>query len=921
MPIPLKPRAALRGGSLGPPGAFVAPCPRFHDFAGVALHPGTAPSRFARGTARALSGARAQGHTRGPLARARRRTRPRPSARPSPGRPGSLAGPSDIPVRRVGPAAGATAHRLAANRRSRSYAAVVVPVTVKSPTAARAICAHALQKLAVRPIATVPVNWVDLANDMRLVVAGCALFVALHQSWVARASTGRSAALHGYTAGLAAAALGFTLSRYAQATTTDAAWSLQWARLQMAFGLALAPIALGAVWALADVPVSRRMRAVQVGAASLVLLPWLGAPVMTRDVHAFRDLLGSTFYTPRVAPAAAVALVAYVIAIAVAVARAAQRAGAHGPSDAIRRLAASRTLAPLLGAAATNDLAMQAGFVRSVRVLEFALVVAVLVLNYLLTRRSADLHADLERSVAARTEELAAALANVRRIVDGLPDSVLLYADARIEFVNRAAVDYFGYEPDELLGRHVLDLVAPADAGDARAVLLETPDDRQQTSACEMRFVHRSGRTLVGEVACLPFILDGRRGVLAIIRDVAERTELQRQLIAADRLASVGTLAAGVAHEINNPLTYVIGNVATARDELRRALDGDEEAAHDLADMLAEAHEGAERIRQIVRDLKAFSRADDNATHAVSVAAVAAQAANLARNEIRHRARLAINLGEVPHVLANEGRLVQVLLNLLVNAAQSFDDIDRTDGDGDGDRTRDCIIEVTATSLGSHVEIAVADTGPGIPDDIADRLFDPFFTTKPVGVGTGLGLSICHGIVTSFGGHLSLTNRPEGGAIARIVLPAATGAPAARPTPPRARRATGQPRRRILVVDDEPAVGSALCRMLRGHEVIAVDRGDAAIELAARRTFDLILVDVMMPSISGIDVYEALRAIDVDVAARIVFMTGGAFTPSAREALAALPNPKLDKPIEPDRLSALLLRWPDDPSQDHADRG
>jgi CheY-like chemotaxis protein len=248
----------------------------------------------------------------------------------------------------------------------------------------------------------------------------------------------------------------------------------------------------------------------------------------------------------------------------------------------------------------------------------------------------------------------------------------------------------------------------------------------------------------------------------------------------------------------------------------------------------------------------------------------------MAWNEIRHRARLVKNLAPVPPVLANEGRLGQVFLNLLVNAAQAI-----PEGKAGDSRIR----VSTGLAPDGRVVVEISDTGAGIPAELLPRIFDPFFTTKPPGVGTGLGLSICHSIVAAAGGEIQVESQAGQGATFRVLLPPALpGAEvstAAAPPRPAARRA------RILVVDDEPLVGSVLERTLRAeHDVEVVASARAALQrIAAGVPFDAIVSDLLMPDMSGMDLHAALAAARPDLAARMIFLTGGAFTPAARAFL------------------------------------
>lgn len=377
---------------------------------------------------------------------------------------------------------------------------------------------------------------------------------------------------------------------------------------------------------------------------------------------------------------------------------------------------------------------------------------------------------------------------------------------------------------------------------------------------------------------------------------------LQRQLMVADRMASVGTLAAGTAHEINNPLAYLTVNLELVTEALG-ALDADEAppGVAEWIEQLDEALQGAERIREIVSGLYTFSRADEaERREVVDVVPILEVALRMAGNEIKHRARLVEDFGPIPHVHADKSRLGQVFLNLLVNAAQAI-----PDGDAD---THELRVSTFTGDDGAAV-IEVSDTGAGIPEDALDRLFDPFFTTKPVGFGTGLGLSICHNVVTALGGRIIAQNRAGGGALFRVSLP-----PAARASVEAARAKSAPPpdvdpprKAAVLAVDDEPAICVSLRRVLREHEVTTVTSAKEALELVSSgERYDIILSDLMMPEMSGMELYETILGCRPELAERIVFITGGAFTPAARAFLEQIPNRWLQKPFDASQIRTLV---------------
>jgi signal transduction histidine kinase len=382
----------------------------------------------------------------------------------------------------------------------------------------------------------------------------------------------------------------------------------------------------------------------------------------------------------------------------------------------------------------------------------------------------------------------------------------------------------------------------------------------------------------------------------------------------ADRLASMGTLAAGVAHEVNNPLGFTLANVTFALEELRQMEedlappDGGETVdvegrlarararVRTVVDALQEARQGSDRVRLLVRDLKTFAGADVDRHEPVDIRRVLEAAINMAYNAIRPRARLVKDYDAVPAVDGNEARLAQVFLNLLLNAAEAT-----REGDAEGQQIR----VVLQKSADGRCVVEVSDTGRGIPPEELGRVLDPFFTTKP-GHGTGLGLAMSHTIVAGLGGEIAIESEVGRGSTVRVTLPASKElAP-----PASGRHPSDRPMRRarVLVIDDEPMMARAVQRLLGSeHDVDATtDPPGAVARVRAGERFDVILCDLMMPGMTGMDVHEAVLAIDEAQARRMVFMTGGAFAPRASAFLERVENPRVEKPLDRSALRALI---------------
>jgi PAS domain S-box-containing protein len=392
-----------------------------------------------------------------------------------------------------------------------------------------------------------------------------------------------------------------------------------------------------------------------------------------------------------------------------------------------------------------------------------------------------------------------------------------------------------------------------------------------------------------------PVRLDGNIcGAMLVARDISDKKQSEAQLLVADRMASLGLLAASVAHEINNPLAALMINLELMNRERVRMPIG--HASEQFLRELEGAREGAQRIAQVARDLKIFSRSHDTLAR-VHVRAVLESALRMAWNEIRHRARLRTHWGDVPAVDGDESRLGQVFLNLILNAAQAMPE---------GDVERNELSVETGLDAHGQVRVSIRDTGCGIAPEHRKRLFEPFFTTKPVGVGTGLGLSICERIVRSMGGAISYESTPGSGTTFHVSLPRSQDAR------PQAKAQAIEPatsrRGRLLVVEDDRLVGSVVQRWLGAeHDVRVVPCAADALQLIEREPFfDVILCDLMMPQMNGQQLYRELCRRAPHQAARMVFMTGGPFTPSARAFLGSVPNHRVEKPFELHVLRRLL---------------
>ncbi|MCP3101027.1 PAS domain S-box protein [Myxococcus sp. K15C18031901] len=371
----------------------------------------------------------------------------------------------------------------------------------------------------------------------------------------------------------------------------------------------------------------------------------------------------------------------------------------------------------------------------------------------------------MDKALRVRTETtLRRTEAGVHLLIEAFPDPVMVHVgDGVLLSVNPALTQYLGYrEPVELVGRHVLELVRAEDRGAAELYLGQAVDGKHASRAVEVPLIRSDGATVVADLVTLAVVFDGSPAWVTVARDVTERKRSQAQLILADRMASMGLLAAGIAHELNNPLAYVLSNLdflhATVGPRARPLTPDD---LVECRQVLDDAREGAERMRQIVRQLRVFSRVEDTREEPVDLHRVLDSVIQMAASEVRPRARLVKTYGAVPPVRGNEGKLFQVFLNLVINAAHAIEE---------GQSETNEIRITTRPEEGARVMVEVRDTGGGIPPEHLRRIFDPFFTTKSAGLGTGLGLSICDTIVTALGGHISVESSVGVGTTFRVAL-------------------------------------------------------------------------------------------------------------------------------------------------------
>jgi two-component system NtrC family sensor kinase len=458
--------------------------------------------------------------------------------------------------------------------------------------------------------------------------------------------------------------------------------------------------------------------------------------------------------------------------------------------------------------------------------------------------------------------------------------------EGKIIFVNEAFTRLHGWSENEVLGEDVT--LFPSRSTPPELLTHIATETRRTGWQGELRARRKSGEEFPVLLTTAPVLNDEGElvALVGISRDLSQEKQLHAQLIQAEKLSTIGQLAAGVAHEINNPLTVMLGYSSLALQQ--------QQLSKELRDNLETIRVEAERAAKIVRDLLAFARPTPDEKRPVDLNEVLRltldlQSYHLATDKIRVIWKLTEPL---PKTLADLSQLQQVILNLILNAHQAM----KAAHDGG-------TLWIETGSEDDQVWAKIQDDGPGIAPDLLSRIFDPFLTTKPVGQGTGLGLSISYGIIKAHGGHLHVESEAGRGAAFTIVLPVVQQAASVEPRAIELAQTVVRPLS-VLVIDDEPQVAEVLAQMLEeiGHSAEVVCSGAEALSRLTQRGYDLVTLDLKMPQISGQQIWEWLQTADLPSRPDILFVTGDI---ASQEAGAFLNRPGqllLEKPFQLDDL-------------------
>jgi two-component system, cell cycle sensor histidine kinase and response regulator CckA len=492
---------------------------------------------------------------------------------------------------------------------------------------------------------------------------------------------------------------------------------------------------------------------------------------------------------------------------------------------------------------------------------------------------------------------------------EGIGDAVIgVDHQFRVYFLSSVALDLLGVREEDALARPFGEVLRVPDGHELVRSLRECFE--HGTSTRQPITVELGENTLRVTIAVLGSPDEPKAVVIA--RDITDlkaaeqaRLAMDARMHQADKMASLGRLIASVSHEINNPLAAVLSNLRVLKDDVAVGKSAREsgaagpafDTASEMPTIVEESIQAAERIQNIVAHMLLFVHPNDRRGEPTTVEALLEEHLSLVMNEVRFKATIERKYGKTPELIVDRTLLSQAFVNVILNAAQAIHG---------NDPSRHFIrIETRSTSDGVVVEIS--NSGLPIPKNVLSKIFQPFFTTKPVGDGVGLGLSIAYDVVRRHGGNIEAFSEPGSPTMFRIWLPLDTGlAPSSRSDAPEP-----SPTRpcRLLLIDDDRLVRNGLRRVLeRHHDVEVAADGRRALELIEAQPFDVVVCDLIMPEMSGMELFETVRRSNPDQAARFVFVTGGTNSPEARDFLLNVPHPRVYKPVRAEDLVSVIAR-------------
>lgn len=610
--------------------------------------------------------------------------------------------------------------------------------------------------------------------------------------------------------------------------------------------------------------------------ASLV---WLDGLITSPIPVSYPELTGAVAVVPQTGPYMWLFLVPLAVAgVADQVRVGLQAEGLRGHT----RLLVAITLG--IAFAAINDICHASGVFTSLGLLDIAIGFGGVAIVGAFGSSLGGAFARLEHSIERQDFAIAKSTEGLRTFIENVPEVLFFVRDGLFIPSNRAARSLFGHDPlpPESLGRDVRDV-------ERLRSVVETRNQTPRTLSVGV--MTKDGAERV-ECTVVSMTLEDEQRIVASVRRIGEREELERRLRMSDRLSSLGTMAAGVAHEINNPLAYITANLEYSIDNLCGNLPADQ------VEPLREALDGSRRVADIVSQLQRFAAqptgSEDLSTQVEDAMQIALR---IARARIKHAARIEVDIfPDLPDVELSEGQLSQVILNLVTNALDAMPP----------DRTSQAnVVSIRADRVESGVCVSVEDNGSGMDEHTRDHLFDPFFTTKSTGDGMGLGMSITHSIVTLAGGTIEVESELGRGSTFRLFLPVAANALIEESEQSDATLVA----RSVLLVDDDRLVLRAMERLIGRNHRVATARGVAdAKQLMELQSFDVVVCDVMMPGLTGTDLYNWVVENHPSMRDRFLFLTGGLTSHEIERRVASLGVPLLAKPLSAHEFEQAVTR-------------
>jgi signal transduction histidine kinase len=500
----------------------------------------------------------------------------------------------------------------------------------------------------------------------------------------------------------------------------------------------------------------------------------------------------------------------------------------------------------------------------------------------------------------------------IQSISDGI---CLVDCSLKISSVNQSCLQLLRLIENKLVGQSFFKVVSVFDeAGDNITHNIQAAIDEclaQKKTNWALHFKHvflrpPNGNSFMTTLSINPLWEGNLLNSLALIfREItlqnhSELKKIETPIKPSEHIGSINTLAAGLAHEINNPLVPIIANLELIKNKLH----GFDESLKiqinvgELQEALSEANEGVERVRQISRDLKTLTKLENETPTLLNIEAVLDKTLQLMSNDIRSRAKLVKRYGNVPNVIAIESRLIQIFLNLTINAVHAI-------SEGNADKNE--IIFTTRMENENRVAIDVTDSGIGMPPETIQRIFTPYNTIKPIDKGTGMGLSICHKLASSMNGTMTVQSEKGKGTTFTLSLDAKHEENLTPQKVSTSRLLKSERPGKILVIDDDKSIGTTMQKILTPHQITICLSGEKGLEVLSRHEkFDVIICDVMMPGMTGIDFYNEVLKRYPDEANKLFFLTGGAFTPETQAFLANFSDRVIEKPFDSVVLQSIV---------------